>query len=145
MSTFPLGRLIGIAFAVFAIVALIASYDMARGRNPETQSALVLDVLSGGAAKQCKRDVSNVVLRHIKPGMSADEAKRAIAAASITPPSPWFWRSSLIQSLNETPASIQAVRTLRATVFGNELLRLDIALSDGKVSAVTGRVECAFG
>jgi hypothetical protein len=144
MNMFSLGRLIGIAFAAFAVVALVASFDMARGRTPETQSALVLDVLSRGVDKQCRRDVSAVVARHVQPGMSVAEARGAIAAATITPPSPWFWRPALIQSQSESPTSIQAVRTLRTTVFGNELLRLDVSLADGKVSAVKALVECAF-
>jgi hypothetical protein len=144
ISAMNLGRNIAIAFALFAVVALIASIDMARGRTPVTQSALVLDVLAGGADKQCRRDVSNVVARHVKPGMGAAEARAVIDAASITPPSPWFWKPSISRSDNITGSRIEAVRTLRATAFGNELLRMDVTLTEGKVTDVKAQVECAF-
>jgi hypothetical protein len=139
-----LGRNIAIAFALFAIVALIASIDMARGRTPVTNSALVLDVLAGGADKQCRRDVSAVAARHVKPGMGAAEARAVIDAASITPPSPWFWKPSVTSTDAVSATRIEAVRTLRSTAFGNELLRLDVTLSEGKVSDVKAQVECAF-
>jgi hypothetical protein len=144
MNALTLGRTIGLAFAAFALVALVASVDMARGRTPQTQSPLILDVLAGGAEKQCRRDVSTVVARHIRIGMSASEARGVIDAAAIVLPEPWFWRPSLTQGLSETAGGIKALRTLRATVFGNELLRLDIAISEGKVSGVKAQVECAF-
>jgi hypothetical protein len=139
-----LGRNIAIAFALFAIVALVASIDMARGRTPVTQSALVLDVLAGGADKQCRRDVSAVAARHVRPGMGAAEARAIIDSVSISPPSPWFWKPSVTRSDNVSDTRIEAVRTLRSTAFGNELLRLDLTLADGKVSNVKGQVECAF-
>ncbi len=139
-----LGRILAFAFAAFALVALVASIDLARGRTPETASALILDVLAGGEAKQCRRDVSEVVRRHIRPGMSADEAKAVIAAAQIMPPRPWFWVPQLTQGLSETAASIVATRTLRTTAFGNELLTLDIGLAEGKVARLAAQVECAF-
>jgi hypothetical protein len=144
ISAMNLGRSLAIAFAVFSVVALIASFDMARGRTPVTQSALVLDVLAGGADKRCRRDVSAVAARHLKPGMGAAEARAVLDAATITPPSPWFWTPSLTRSDSTTATRIEAVRTLRATAFGNELIRLDVTLADGKVSAVNAQVECAF-
>jgi hypothetical protein len=139
-----LGRNIAIAFALFAVVALVASIDMARGRTPVTKSVLVLDVLAGGADKQCRRDVSAVAARHVKPGMSAAEARAVIDAVSITPPTPWFWKPVLTSSDIVSPARIEAVRTLRATAFGNELLRLDLAMTGGRVTDVKAQVECAF-
>jgi hypothetical protein len=139
-----LGRSLAIAFAVFAVVALVASIDMARGRTPVTQSALVLDVLAGGADKQCRRDVSAVAARHVKPGMNAAEARAVIDAARITPPSPWFWKPSLTSTDAVSGTRIEAVRTLRSTAFGNELLRIDASLTEGKVSSVKAQVECAF-
>jgi hypothetical protein len=76
--------------------------------------------------------------------MSAAEARAVIDAASITPPEPWFWKPSLTRSDRMSIDRIEAVRTLRSTAFGNELLRIDVSLAEGKVSAVRAQVECAF-
>lgn len=139
------GRLIAIGFAVFAVVCGVVSLDYARGRVPETTSPLILDILSEGVAKQCRRGVSAVVKRHIQPGMDRAAALQVISGAVIALPRPWFWRASLTESLADTPDRLQATRTLRATAFGNELLLIDLRLKDGRVDSVAAKVECAFG
>ena len=139
------GRLIAIGFAAFALICGVVSLDYARGRVPETTSSLILDILSEGVAKQCRRDVSAVVRRHIPPGMERARAVQAISDAVIALPRPWFWSASLTEAMVEAPDRLQATRTLRATAFGNELLLIDLRLRDGRVDSVAAKVECAFG
>jgi hypothetical protein len=138
------GRVIAFAFAAFALVCGVVSLDYARGRVPETASPLILDVLSGGADKQCRRDVTAEAARHIPPGMARAGALKVINEASITLPRPWFWTPGLTQRLVDEPERVQATRSLRATAFGNELLLLDIGLRQDRVVTLAAHVECAF-
>ena len=112
---------------------------------PETSSALILDILSEGVAKQCRRDITATAQKHIVPGMERAGALKVISDATINLPLPWFWRASRTESLVDEPDRIKATRTLRSTAFGNELMLLDLKVKDGKVEAVAARVECAFG
>jgi hypothetical protein len=139
------GRLIALGFALFALVCGIVSLDYARGRVPETESALILAVLGGGADKKCRRDVSAIVARHIQPGMPRGEAMAVISGVTVKLPQPWFWKASRTEALVDEVDRIRATRTLRATAFGNELLMMDIILKEGRVESLAARVECAFG
>jgi hypothetical protein len=139
------GRLIAIGLAAFALICGVVSLDYARGRVPETSSQLILDVLASGVAKQCRRDATQAVQKHILPGMARADVLRVIDQVTIILPSPWFWKASVTQSLSDMPELVRATRTLRATAFGNELLLLDIIMKDGKVESMKARVECAFG
>lgn len=140
------GRLIGIGFAVFAVVCLVATYDYSKGRIPETRSALVQDVLaSSGNARECARDVTDVVSRLIPLGMERAEAERILAGATIDPPRPWFWKPDVENSTVSEGQTLEAMHTIKTTAFVSNLLRVYLSFEEGKVKRVAAEVICHFG
>lgn len=138
------GRLIGIGFGLFALVCLVVSYDYARGRVPETDSALVAEVLAATSARECGRDATEIVLRHIPLGTEQAEAERRLEAIAIRPPQPWFWTPRVETSATWSGDGLEALRTIRATAFGNNLLRVHLSFSGGRVARVAAEVVCRF-
>ncbi len=138
------GQFIAIGFGLFALICGIVSMDYARGRVPETSSPLILDVLAGGAEKRCRRDVTDVAVKHLPAGMARADALRVINEATTELPRPWFWSPRRTDSVSERPDGITASRMMRATAFGNEQLLIELGIRDGKVDRVAAKVECAF-
>lgn len=139
------GRLLGIGFAVFAVICLVATYDYSKGRIPQTASRLVQDVLVEGNARECARDVTAAVTRHIPVGTDRGEAERILAGAVITPPAAWFWKPQIENGTLAESASLEAIRTIRTTPFVANLLRVYLGFEDGKVKRVAAEVICHFG
>lgn len=138
------GRLLGLGFGLFALVCAIVSFDYARGRTPQTQSAVVLDILATGEKDRCRRDVSAIVQRHIPLGESIEKVLATVDALRIEPPAPWFWAPVMTSSFEQTPARLTIARTLRATAFGSEVLMLEVVLAEAKVASVSAKVACRF-
>ena len=139
------GRLLGVAFAVFALVCLIATYDYSKGRIPQTRSALVSDVLAVTNGRECGGDVTETVTRHIPVGTGRAEAERVLADVTIDPPKPWFWTPAVENSTVSEGNSLEALHTIKATAFGSNLLRIYLGFEDGKVKRVAAEVVCHFG
>ena len=139
------GRLLGIGFAVFAVICLVATYDYSKGRIPQTDSRLVQDVLVEGNPRECARDVTTVVTRHIPLNTDRAEAERILAGVVITPPSAWFWKPQLENGTVSEGATLEAIRTIRTTPFVSNLLRVYLGFEDGKVKRVAAEVICHFG
>ena len=93
------GRLLGVAFAVFALVCLVATYDYSKGRIPQTRSALVEEVLTVTNGRDCARDATDIVTRYIPVGTDRAEAERRLTEVSIDPPKPWFWTPAVENSV----------------------------------------------
>ena len=139
------GRLLGVAFAVFALVCLVATYDYSKGRIPQTRSALVSDVLAVSNGRECARDATDIVTRYIPVGTGRADAERVLADVTIDPPKPWFWTPAVENSTVAEGATIEALHTIKATAFGTNLLRIYLGFEDGKVKRVAAEVVCHFG
>jgi hypothetical protein len=139
------GRLLGIGFAAFAVVCLVATYDYSRGRIPDTRSTLVQEVLSSGNARECARDVTDIVSRQIPVGTERAEAERILAGATIDPPKPWFWTPDIENSTVSEGRTLEAIHTIKATAFVSNLLRVYLSFEDSKVKRVAAEVICHFG
>ena len=139
------GRLLGVAFAVFALVCLVATYDYSKGRIPQTRSALVSEVLAVTNGRECARDATEIVSRFIPVGTERAEAERKLTEITIDPPRPWFWTPAVENSTVSEGNSIEALHTIKATAFGTNLLRIYLGFEDGKVKRVAAEVVCHFG
>jgi len=139
------GRLLGVAFVVFALVCLIATYDYSKGRIPQTRSALISDVLAATNGRACGGDATEIVTRHIPVGTGRAEAERVLADVTIDPPKPWFWTPAVENSTVSEGNSLEALHTIKATAFGSNLLRIYLGFEDGKVKRVAAEVVCHFG
>lgn len=138
------GRLIGIGVGLFALLCFVATYDYSRGRVPETTSPLVAEVLGATTARECGRDATEIALRHIPLGTAQAEAERALEGIAITPPRPWFWRPAIENATSWTGPTLEALRTIKATAFGNNLLRLHLTFEDGRLKRLAAEVVCRF-
>ncbi len=139
------GRLLGVAFAVFALVCLVATYDYSKGRIPQTRSALVSDVLEVTNGRECARDATDIVTRYIPVGTNRADAERVLSEVTIDPPKPWFWTPAVENSTVSEGTTIEALHTIKATAFGTNLLRIYLGFEDGKVKRVAAEVVCHFG
>jgi len=142
---FSKGRIVGICIGLFAIVCLVATYDFSRGRVPQTQSALVADVLATTTARECGRDATEVVSRHIPAGIDRPAAEKILESIVIVPPRPWFWTPAIENSTSWTGDTLEALRTIKTTAFGNNLLRIHLTFADGKLRRTAAEVVCRFG
>lgn len=138
------GRLIGVAFGLFALVCLFATYDFSRGRNTETDSPLVAAVLSATKARECGRDATEIVARYLPEGMAQSEVERVLAEATIQVPRAWFWKPVNENTTAWDGDSLEAMRTIKTTAFGNQLLRVYAAFADGKLHKLAAEVVCRF-
>lgn len=139
------GRLLGVAFAVFALICLVATYDYSKGRIPQTRSALVSDVLAVTNGRECARDATEIVTRYIPIGTGRADAERVLWEVTIDPPRPWFWTPAVENSTVSEGTTIEALHTIKATAFGTNLLRIYLGFEDGKVKRVAAEVVCHFG
>jgi hypothetical protein len=138
------GRLIASGFVLFALVCLIATFDYSKGRVPETKSPLVADVLAATTARECGRDATEVVLRHLPLGMEQAQAEAVLATIAIVPPKPWFWTPNIENATTWTGETLEALHTIKATAFGNNLLRTHLTFADRKLQRLAAEVVCRF-
>ncbi|KRE12493.1 hypothetical protein ASE66_18325 [Bosea sp. Root483D1] len=138
------GRLIGIVFGLFALVCLFATYDFSRGRNTDTDSALIAEVLTASRAKECGRDATEIATKYFPAGMGRAEAEQLLAQTVIRAPKPWFWKPVDENSTLADGDSIEALRTIKITAFGNQLLRLYLGFEGGKIHKLAAEVVCRF-
>ena len=141
---FSKGRLLGIGFALLALVCLVFTWDYSRGRTTQTGSPLVLDVLAATKARECGRDATEIALRYIPLGTEQAEAERMLESIVIVPPKPWFWRPAVENATTWTGPTLEALRTIKATAFGNNLLRLHLTFEEGKLKRLAAEVVCRF-
>jgi hypothetical protein len=138
------GRLIGVGFGLFAVVCMMATYDFSRGRPPETTSPLVAEVLGATTSRDCGRDATEIALRYLPLGTEQAQAEQILGTIAIVPPKPWFWTPEIENSTNWDGDSLEALRTIKATAFGNNLLRIHLSFADGKVKRLAAEVVCRF-
>jgi len=141
---FSKGRLIGIGFGLFALVCLISTFDFSRGRVPETNSPLVSEVLGATTARECGRDATEIVGRYLPLGMAQADAEAVLATIAIVPPKPWFWTPVIENATTWTGQTLEALHTIKATAFGNNLLRTHLTFADGKLHRLAAEVVCRF-
>jgi hypothetical protein len=144
-AMFSKGRVVGICVGLFALICLVATYDYSRGRVPQTDSALVADVLAGTTARECGRDATEIVARHLPAGIDQARAEKILEAAVIVPPRPWFWTPQNETATSWNGDTLEALRTIKITAFGNNLLRIHLTFSDGKLRRLAAEVVCRFG
>lgn len=138
------GRVIGVVFGLFALLCLFATYDFSRGRTPETDSALIAEVLTATRARECGRDATEIAAKYFPVGMPRGEAEQVLAQTLIRAPRPWFWKPVDENSTVADGDSVEALRTIKITAFGNQLLRLYLGFEDGRVSKLAAEVVCRF-
>ena len=138
-------RLVAIGFVVSILVLGVASWDVARGRVPDTASPLIIALLTTPEARTCTRDASQGVAAFIKPGMARGDVLAVLQQAVVARPAPWFWTPRMEDSIREQPDSIEFVRVMRYTAFGNHKVSGKANLRDNVLVDVTARVACAFG
>lgn len=142
---FSKGRLIGVGVALFALICLVTTYDYSRGRVPQTNSPLVSDVLAATVARECGRDATEIVSRHLPPGIEQAAAEKILATVGIVPPQPWFWTPAIENATTWTGDTLEALHTIKATAFGTNLLRIHLTFTDGKLHRLAAEVVCRFG
>ena len=138
-------RLVAIGFVGSISALAIASWDVARGRVPDTVSPLIIDLLTTPDARTCTRDASRAVGAFLKPGMPRADVIALLQEAVVARPVPWFWTPRMEDSITEQPGSIAFVRVMRYTAFGNHKVSGTVNLRDNMLADVTARVACAFG
>ncbi|HEV7259306.1 MAG TPA: hypothetical protein VGN82_16110 [Bosea sp. (in: a-proteobacteria)] len=142
---FSKGRLIGLGVGLFALICLVTTYDYSRGRVPQTDSPLIADVLAGTTARECGRDATEIVARHLPAGIAQAQAEKILDAAVIVPPRPWFWTPAKESATTWTGDTLEALRTIKTTAFGSNLLRIHLTFADGKLRRLAAEVVCRFG
>lgn len=140
-------RLVAAAFVGSITILALASWDVARGRVPETDAPLLLDVLNSPENRTCTRDLPELAARYFPAGMSEAAMRALVLASSVKPPRPWLWtpKSDDVMSAASPTGEVSFVRTLRYTPFGNHHVNGAVTLSDGKVTGAKLRVVCALG
>jgi hypothetical protein len=141
---FTTGRVIAVAFGLFALMFLVVSYDFGKGRVPVTESPLIGDVLTQGFGRNCGVDATQVVTQYLPLGMTRTNAEKLLKDAFITPPRAWFWTPVMQDRTDMKPDRIIALRTIRTSAFGPMNLTVQLGLEADKIVQVTGRVTCAF-
>ena len=138
-------RIVAVAFVGSITVLGVTSWDIARGRVPETASPLINDLLQTPENRRCSRDASDVLVRHMPVGTPREAALGVLSAAVVVPPRPWFWQPAAEDSTREQGSEVGFVRAIRYTAFGNQKVSGTLRLENGVVGAVSGQVVCAFG
>ncbi len=138
-------RLVAVAFVTAVLVLAVASWDIARGRAPDTTSALIADLLQTPENRRCSRDATDVVARYFPVGMTRAAAALVLDTATIATPHPWFWTPKNEDAVTDTGAALGFTRTIRYTAFGNQKVTGEVAFENGLVGSVGAKVVCAFG
>ncbi len=139
------GRLLAAGVILFALVCLVSTVDFSRGRVPQTNSPLISDVLAATTARECGRDATEVVARHLPAGIEQAAAERILAEAVIEPPRPWFWTPVNENATTWTGDTLEALRTIKITAFGTNLLRVHMTFGEGRLRRLAAEVVCRFG
>ena len=138
-------RIVAVAF-VTSIAALgIASWDIARGRVPDTASPLVLQLLETPENRRCSRDAAAELGKFLPVGMPKAAVIALLQNAQVGQPQPWFWRPMAEDALTEAADTISFTRVIRYTAFGNQKVAGEIGFDNQMLKSVAGRVVCAFG
>jgi hypothetical protein len=142
-----LPRLVAVAFVGAIAVLAFASWDVARGRVPETDAPLLLDVLNSPENRTCTRDLPELAAKYFPVGMGESAVRAIVAASTVKPPRPWSWTPKIEDTISVTAPNgeISFVRTLRYTPFGNHHVNGTVTLAGGTVTASKLRVVCALG
>lgn len=143
-ASWTIGRVLGVLFGLFALVCLFATYDFSRGRVPDTESKLVLDVLAASKSRECGRDATEIVARYLPNGMAQGDVERVLSETLVRSPDAWFWKPVNENSTDWDGDSLEALRTIKTTAFGNELLRIYAGFADGKLNKLAAEVVCRF-
>ncbi len=138
-------RIVAAAFFSAVAALAVASWDIARGRVPETASPLMQALLADPENSTCDRDVSGLMARFVTPGMSAEAAQAVLSEARVIAPRPWFWTPVMEDRLEPSSEGLRFTRVLRYTAFGNHRVTGMVHIGDGRVEKVTARSVCAFG
>ncbi len=138
------GRLIGVFVGLFALVCLVVTFDYSRGRTPETSSGLVAEVLATTRSGECGGDETELAARYFPLGMDQAEAERVLATIEIVPPKPWFWQPRIENATTWTGETLEALRTIKATAFGSQALRLHMTFGEAKLRRLAAEVVCRF-
>lgn len=138
------GRLIGIILGLFALVCLVVTFDYSRGRIPETRSPLVADVLAAIRSGECGGDDTEIASRYLPLGTRQAEAERVLSTIEIVPPKPWFWQPKIENSTTWTGETLEALRTIKTTAFGSQVLRLHLTFGEGRLRRLAAEVVCRF-
>lgn len=138
------GRLIGIVLGLFALVCFVVTFDYSRGRTPETNSKLVAEVLAGTRSGECGGDDTELASRYFPLGMTQAEAERMLGTIEIVPPKPWFWQPEIENATTWTGDTVEALRTIKVTAFGSQVLRLHMTFGEGKLRRLAAEVVCRF-
>jgi hypothetical protein len=138
------GRLIGVFFGLFALLCLFATYDFSRGRTTDTDSPLIAEVLAATKARECGRDTTEIAAKYFPEGMAQADAEKLLADTIIRPPNPWFWTPVSENATTWNGDALEALRTIKITAFGNQLLRLYLNFDNGKLRRLAAEVVCRF-
>lgn len=141
---FTKGRLIGVGLGLFALICLVVTFDYSRGRTPATASPLVAEVLAATVARECGRDATEIVARYLPVGIEQAEAERILGTIEIAPPRPWFWTPMVENATTWTGETLEALRTIKTTAFGANLLRIHLTFADGRLRRLAAEVVCRF-
>ena len=139
------GRLLAAGVILFALVCLVSTVDFSRGRVPQTNSPLISDVLAATTARECGRDATEVVARHLPAGIEQAAAEKILAEAVIEPPKPWFWTPVNESATTWNGDTLETLRTIKITAFGTNLLRIHMTFGEGKLRRLAAEVVCRFG
>ena len=134
---FSKGRMVAIGVGLFALICLVTTYDYSRGRVPQTDSALVAEVLAATTARECGRDATEIVSRYLPAGIEQAQAEKILESVVIVPPRPWFWTPSTETATTWTGDTLEALHTIKTTAFGTNLLRIHLTFGDGKHTRVS--------
>ncbi len=137
-------KIAGAGFGLLVAAMAVASWDVAKGRVPVTSSALIEDLLNTPEDRRCSRDVSAVVARHVRPGMTRAEALKVLNDAFVEQPRPLFWRPAREESVTGTPDKIGFVRVMRFTAFGNQKIVGSADIAEERVTGVQATMACPF-
>ena len=138
-------RLVAIGFVGSILALAVASWDVARGRVPDTDSPLIIALLTTPEARTCTRDASQGVGIFLRPGLPRADVLALLQQAVVARPAPWFWTPRTEDSISEQPERIEFVRVMRYTAFGNHKVSGTVNLRDNMLVDVSARVACAFG
>ena len=78
------------------------------------------------------------------PALDRAEAEQLLAQTLIRAPKPWFWKPIDENATQVDGDSIEALRTIKITAFGNQLLRLYLGFEGSKLNKLAAEVVCRF-
>lgn len=145
--TRTIAKVVAAGFLLSIATLAIASWDLARGRSPDTNSPLLIAVLQTPDNRTCTRDLPGISARFFPAGQPAAEARALIDGATVVPPRPWFWTPKVEEMTEADPAGafLRFQRTFQFTPFGSNVLTGALTFRDGRVATARLGVRCPFG